>query len=209
MSILNERIKEMRIKKGMTLFEVAEQIGVRDATVQRYESGEIKNIKYDIIVKLAQLFNCTPAFLMGWENEIQVSPINEEDFIMIPVVGRVAAGKGCYAEEDIESYEPTSKRLLTSDNKYMYVRVQGDSMMPRYLPNDLLLVQCQTSVDSGSYAVVLIDGEDGVVKKVNYGSDWIELVSENPHYPVRRFEGADVMRLRVIGLVKMMIRKET
>ncbi len=39
---LNERIKEMRTLKNMTLLEVAEILGVKEATMQRYESGEIK-----------------------------------------------------------------------------------------------------------------------------------------------------------------------
>ena len=56
-------------------------------------------------------------------------------------------------------------------------------------------------MDSGTYAVVIIDDDDGVVKKVRYGKDWIELISENPYYPPRRFEGEDVQRVRIFGRV--------
>lgn len=41
MALINDRIREMRIKKGFTLIEVAEYIGVKDATIQRYESVNI------------------------------------------------------------------------------------------------------------------------------------------------------------------------
>lgn len=68
MGILNDRIKEMRTKKGFTLAYVAEQLGIKEATMQRYESGEIKNIKHETIAKLAQIFGCTPSYLMGWED---------------------------------------------------------------------------------------------------------------------------------------------
>ena len=68
MGIINERIKEQRQTTGLTLAQVAEELGVKEATVQRYESGEIKNIKHEIISKLATIFNCSPAYLMGWEN---------------------------------------------------------------------------------------------------------------------------------------------
>lgn len=67
MGILNDRIKEMRTKRGLTLAYVAEQLGIKEATMQRYESGEIKNIKHDTITKLAEIFDCTPSYLMGWE----------------------------------------------------------------------------------------------------------------------------------------------
>ena len=42
MTTLNIRIKERRQELGMTLLEVATQLGVKEATMQRYESGEIK-----------------------------------------------------------------------------------------------------------------------------------------------------------------------
>lgn len=66
MAEINERIKEMRLKNNFTLLEVADYIGVKEATVQRYESGSIKNIKYEVICKLADLFACDPCYLMGW-----------------------------------------------------------------------------------------------------------------------------------------------
>ena len=45
MSIINERIKQRRIENGLTLLQVANALGVKEATAQRYESGEIKNFK--------------------------------------------------------------------------------------------------------------------------------------------------------------------
>ncbi len=68
MSGLKERIKERRLDRDMTLLEVANKLGVKEATIQRYESGEIKNIKHETIVKLAEIFDCSPAYLMGWED---------------------------------------------------------------------------------------------------------------------------------------------
>lgn len=68
MGIINDRIKEMRTKRGYTLLYVANLLGIKEATMQRYESGEIKNIKHETIAKLAEIFDCTPAYLMGWED---------------------------------------------------------------------------------------------------------------------------------------------
>ncbi len=71
MSVLNERIKERRLSLGLTLLEVAEYLGVKEATAQRYESGDIKNIKHETITSLADLLKCSPAYLMGWDNQIK------------------------------------------------------------------------------------------------------------------------------------------
>ncbi len=72
MATIQERIKLRRLEKGFTLLELAERLGVKEATMQRYESGEIKNIKHDTIVRLAEVLNCTPQYLMGWVD----TPIN-------------------------------------------------------------------------------------------------------------------------------------
>ena len=44
-SLLRDRIKSMREYNNFTLKDVAEYTGVADATVQRWESGDIKTIK--------------------------------------------------------------------------------------------------------------------------------------------------------------------
>lgn len=69
MSVLNERIKSRRLQLNLTLLDVAEHLGVKEATAQRYESGEIKNIKHETIVSLSELFKCSPAYLMGWMDQ--------------------------------------------------------------------------------------------------------------------------------------------
>lgn len=75
MGILNERIKERRLAVGLTLLQVAEFLGVKEATAQRYESGEIKNIKHETIYKLSEIFRCSPSYLMGWID----TPQQQED----------------------------------------------------------------------------------------------------------------------------------
>ena len=55
MAILNDRIKERRLSLDLTLLEVAQYIGVKEATAQRYESGEIKNIKHETIAALSEI----------------------------------------------------------------------------------------------------------------------------------------------------------
>ena len=79
--------KKIRLKRKMTLLEVANALGVSEATAQRYESGEIKNLKYDTIVALANLFNVSPAYLMGWDEDPNIT---QEDYYNDPVVAELA-----------------------------------------------------------------------------------------------------------------------
>ncbi len=69
----NKRLKAARLDANLTLLEVAKELGVSEATVQRYESGAIKNIKIETIKKLANLYKITPSYLVGWtENSKEI-----------------------------------------------------------------------------------------------------------------------------------------
>lgn len=79
MTIINQRIKDLRQKNGYTLSYIAELLDVTEATAQRYESGKgIKSIPYRIIEKYANIFHCTPQYLMGWDDE-EIAAISEAE----------------------------------------------------------------------------------------------------------------------------------
>ena len=120
----------------------------------------------------------------------------------LPILGSVAAGTGTHADDDIIGYEEIPSNWVNSNEQYVILQVDGDSMYPEFQDGDKVLVRVQSSVDSGDYGIVLIDGDSAVIKKVVYGDDWVELVSVNPMYPPRRFENEDVLNVRVFGLVR-------
>lgn len=79
-------------------------------------------------------------------------------------------------------------------------------MYPKIEDGDIIKVGKQNSVDSGKIAVVLIDGEDAVVKKVVYNDSSIQLLSINSEYAPRIFSGSEVTRLQILGLVRKIIK---
>lgn len=64
-----DKIKSRRLELGLTLEDVAHKMGVSAPTIQRYESGEIQNMRKDKIQSLANALNLSPAYLMGWQKE--------------------------------------------------------------------------------------------------------------------------------------------
>ena len=64
----NERIKELRLQNKLTLEEVANIVGVTKATVQRWESGLIANMRRDKIASLAKALHTSPGYILGIEN---------------------------------------------------------------------------------------------------------------------------------------------
>lgn len=72
---ISNRIKTLRISKGLTLEQVGNAVGVGKSTVRKWETGMIANMKRDKIASLASALGTTPAYLMGWkEDESEISP---------------------------------------------------------------------------------------------------------------------------------------
>ena len=75
---MSNRIHELRLNQKLTLLQVADSLKVSESTVQRYESGNIKNLKYETMIKLAELFGVSPCYLMGWEDDPS-EPLSDPD----------------------------------------------------------------------------------------------------------------------------------
>lgn len=93
MKPVKDIIKAKRLELGMTMKELAEKVGVSEGTVSRWESGEIENMRRNVIVSLAKALKLTPAVLMGWNDPEPSSitytlpPSHGEDSVMVPVPG--------------------------------------------------------------------------------------------------------------------------
>ncbi len=61
------RIRELRVERGLSQKELAEQIGVAQNTVAQYEKGTAKT-SLEVIVNLAVILNTTTDYLLGLEN---------------------------------------------------------------------------------------------------------------------------------------------
>lgn len=62
---IGERIKEIRVKKGLSVDSVAKELGISRATLYRYEDSSIEKIPLRIFDKLCDILKVTPAELMG------------------------------------------------------------------------------------------------------------------------------------------------
>ncbi len=60
-------IKRLRLQKGLTQEELGEIIGVQKSAIRKYESGMVQNMKRSSIKKLADFFEVTPSYLLGYE----------------------------------------------------------------------------------------------------------------------------------------------
>ncbi len=192
-------------EKGEKPNPVAQKLKISSGAVTRWKNGATP--QSTTLQKIADYFGVSVEYLVGTTKEApNLGAVYDKTIHMIPVYETVSAGFGVMAQDYIVDYQPFAMSSQTEANESLFIRVKGDSMYPKIEDGDLILVHKQNSVDSNSIAVVLVDDTEGFVKRVLYGEDWIELHSINPEYKPHRFEGRDVLRVRVIGLVTKIIK---
>lgn len=69
MESIVQRIKSRRNELEYSFQDLAELTGLSKSTLQRYESGGIKNIPLDKLKVLAKALKVTPEWIMGWDEE--------------------------------------------------------------------------------------------------------------------------------------------
>ena len=204
--MLSEKIKFLRKSKGMSLEQLADMVGTSRQTVHRYENGTITNIPHDKIEALAKALDTTPARLMGWEEEREISSFNSNIKSLksvktkkLPLLGNVACGEPIFASEEHDYYATVGAEISAD----FCLKAKGDSMInARIFDGDTLFVRKQDTVEDGEIAVVLIDDE-ATVKRVYFDREngILTLIPENPTYKPMRYMGSKLDNIRILGKV--------
>lgn len=192
-------IKAKRIEKNLTLEDVARKVGVSAATISRWESGDIANMKRDKIVNLANALSVSPAVIMGWE---QPATDTYPKGVVINVLGRVAAGIPIEAIEEIIDTEEISQEMA-STGEFFGLKIHGDSMEPRMYEGDVVIVRKQEDADSGDIVIAMVNGDDATCKRLVKYENGINLLSLNSKYAPIVFskEEIETKPVRIIGKV--------
>lgn len=200
MENLSAILKHRRRELGLTLAQIADQMGVAEATVQRWESGNIKSIRYEKIGKLAEVLQVNPASFMNWGGAIDNLPSNVrplESMDKIPLIGRIACGTPILAEENIEEYVDLPRHIRAD----FALTCRGESMINAGIQSgDIVYIRKQEHVENGQIAAVRVDDEEATLKRFYYDGECIRLMAENPSCPTWSFFGPDMERVHVMGL---------
>lgn len=71
---MGKKLRELRDARGLTQREVANAVGVTEATVSRWESGHINNMRRDKIEGLAKVLHVSPLVIMGKDGDTPAPP---------------------------------------------------------------------------------------------------------------------------------------
>lgn len=193
-------LRKLRIEKGLTLQQVADYVGLQKAAIYKYEHGLIVNPKRSLIEKLATLFQVSPSYLLGVTDEQHPQSVTS---VRIPILGRVVAGIPLEAITDIEGYEEITPKMA-SLGEYFALRIKGHSMEPQILDNDVVICKCQSDVESGDIAIILVNGDEATCKQIKKSQEGVTLIGFNPVvYPPHFYSNKEIAELpvNVIGKV--------
>lgn len=212
-------IEDRLIELGASYEELSKKANIPDNYIENLDTiSNLDESDYDRIGRIGLALNIHPDILISalaqQEPPVYDSPVvtlpsadftavDINDFVNIPIVGSVRAGKPILAQDNIEGYNLVPRRDLCTGKDYFYLRVQGDSMNLEFNDGTLLLIEKTPWVENGTIAVVLIDGLEATVKKVIQNENMITLIpmSSNPEHLPHMY---DVVKdqIQIVGRVK-------
>ncbi len=196
------RLKELRERNKISQAKLAKEIGVSQSTVGMWENGK-NNPEYSTLLKISEYF-CVPIdYLTGNANNIQN---NNHKGIRINVYGSVPAGIPIEAVEDIIDWEEIPADWTKDGQEYIALKVKGESMFPKYLDEDIVIIKLQPNCESGQDAVVYVNGYDATLKRVIKKENAIILQPLNPEFETRIYGPGDE-EIKILGIVVELRRK--
>lgn len=84
---IKDILRDRRIELNMTMKQIADAVGVSEATVSRWESGDIDNMRRDKIAALAKALLLDPRIIMGWEAD---ENIQQHEYYTDPETEKIA-----------------------------------------------------------------------------------------------------------------------
>lgn len=217
---VGERIKQRRKDLKMSADELATSVGVSRSTIFRYEKGDIEKVGPDVLKKIADKLNVSPADLMGWDD----TPVQELKIPTSPLVQKITekavkltaprkqkvldftenqlreqSNKVISLEENLFEFKVFEK--LSAGTGFSYFNdgnydtvfydkdldhdfaswVFGDSMEPKYMNGEVVLIKETVFDYDGAIYAVDWDGQT-YIKKVYKEKDGLRLVSINSKY---------------------------
>lgn len=165
-----KRMKQRRVELKLSADKVGEKIGVDRSTIYRYEKGEIEKLPIEILVPLSEVLQTTPAFLMGWEADIntiynqlessrqkkvysfaehqleeqnKVIHIHKDngDYVTETLRGYLSAGTGELQLEEVLEEVEVPVEIIPEQHYDMLLQINGDSMLPMFQDGERIFVR--------------------------------------------------------------------
>ena len=200
--LLGDIIKQYREEHQMSLQDFANLIGTSRSYIHMLEknvnpsTNKPINPSIETLKLLANAMNMDLDFLLKQLDSEQQIYLNEEEYkkqfektdilgnpvVPLPLIGTVKAGYNYLAQENWIGTVDVETNLVGDGKDYFALKVKGDSMAPVFIEGDIVIIKKQNDCESNEYAVVIINGDEGTLKKIKKTDNGIILQPLNPAY---------------------------
>lgn len=199
---IGKRLRMLREDLGLKQDSLADLLNVNRASISLYESNKRKPSQ-KILMKYAEIFDVSTDYILGNSRNLKKG----EDYATINVYGSIPAGIPIEAIEDISDTEDISFKDFDKNKTYIGLKVEGDSMYPKYLDGDTIILELTPDCESGTDAAVYVNGYEAILKKViKNDNGTITLMPINTSYSPKTY-GKDDEPIKILGIVKEIRRK--
>lgn len=192
--VMGQNIDYYMNRMGLERKELAKALGVPYSSLTDWMNGN-SYPRIDKIQKMADFFGVEKSDLVEPRSAMKSVKATK-----LPILGQVAAGPAIEMIENIEGDIILDSKL--SEDCFA-LRIKGDSMSPRIMNGDVVIVKKQSDVESGEIAIVAVNGDEATCKRIKKYRDGIELIPINPTFPVQFFsvDEIETKPITIIGKV--------
>jgi len=189
MDIFVNQLRKAMSLKGWRQVDLKNALGESDGQISSWYNGRYRP-NAEAMARIAKALGVSVDYLLGKEDPPAADPPKTHE---VPVLGKVAAGVPISAQVDIIG-------TIWTDKECFALKIKGDSMSPRIMDGDIVLVKKQESAEDGDLVIAEIDGEATCkVLKRSHGS--VMLVPFNAAFAPFVFTGQEAEDLRILGKV--------
>lgn len=207
------RLKEGLALKNIRAVDLSNITGISKQKLSQYTNG-VYEAKQEGVYLLAKALDVSEAWLMGYDVPSDRSGLNPaaitEKGVRISVLGKVSAGVPIEAIEEEVDWEEIPADWIRGGKEFFGLKVQGDSMYPKYLEGDTVIVRKDSTCESGQDCVVYVNGYDATIKTVKWQEDGsISLIPFNREYPAKTYTKEEIAStpVSIYGVVVELRRK--
>ena len=195
------RLKEAMDYRNIKQVDLVEKTKLDKTLINKYLSG-VSNAKQRKLTILAEALNVNEVWLLGYDVSMEREANAKIDklgnpVVEIPILGTVKAGYDYLAQENWIGTIDIDKKLADG-GEFFALKVKGDSMAPIFIEGDTVILRKQNDCENNQVAVVIINGDEGTLKKVKKTDDGIILQAYNPIYSPIFYTNKEIKEMPVV-----------
>ena len=204
-------LRYIREKRGLSKSQLAEKLNVNQSTITRWENGEMGATVTNAF-DISRILNIALPDLLGKDLSIDNASYVDiiSNVVKIPVLGVIKAGTPIEAQENIIEYVDIPEEWTKGNKKYYGLKIQGDSMYPKYEENDIVIFeQTEDYIRANKKdCAVMVNGDDATFKNVTITESGITLIPLNINnsdgYQPTFYDKEQIKNkpVRIIGIAK-------